>query len=113
MKLEYFLNSADYHLSGSRWWGYHRFDSDWDFISQYSESRLQFLLSAGFIVGFNGLSDPADGVLCLKLNDIEIALCLNSRAKLKVRDILTPLPMGLLSKSQRKWLWVTLYKLYS
>lgn len=103
-----------YYLSGSRWWSYHRPNSDWDYITQYTSNKRDYLLSLGFIEGFNALDDPNDGVLVMRSPDerVEIALCVNARAKLWARNTLSLIPMGQLTKKQRKVLWTKLYNFF-
>lgn len=87
----------DLHLTGSRFFGNAREDSDKDFLGQYSEQNLIDLLREGFEVGSVFLSNRRLREDVFLVNDVQKFL--------RARDLLKKLPLSEYPKSQHGYLW--------
>jgi hypothetical protein len=77
-----------FYLTGSRFFGTAKKDSDWDFFAQDSHSLVQVLIQLGFKV--IALSDYKDknSALILKMDDVHVQLVKDSALKDRAQKIL-------------------------
>lgn len=85
------------HLTGSRFFGNARENSDYDYLGQYTKENLEGLLELGYEVGsvFLFKKDILEDIFLV--NDIE--------AFLKARNFLKNLPLSSYPKEKHGYLW--------
>jgi hypothetical protein len=85
----------DLYLTGSRFFGGFRPDSDHDYIGQYTKEDLEMLLENKYSVGSVFLSKGKE----------DIFLVNNLEKFVKARNILKELPLSNYSKEYHGYLW--------
>lgn len=85
----------DLYLTGSRFFGNPKKDSDHDYLGQYTEENLKLLLEKGYSVGSVFLSKGKE----------DIFLVNNINKFLKARNILKELPLSNFPKEAHGYLW--------
>ena len=85
------------YLTGSRFFGNAREDSDYDYLGQYTKTDLDGLLGIGYEVGSVCLVGPNRSEDIFLVNNVEKFL--------KARNLLKELPLSNYPKEHHGYLW--------
>jgi len=103
----------DFYLTGSRFFGGARADSDWDFFAEYSNEVVSFLLRIGF--RYKPINDYFDSQTVEVLEfgrEIDVQLVSNTAIKNIAQEIMRATKWYTITDTNlRRVVWNELYKL--
>jgi hypothetical protein len=107
------VSSFVFHLTGSRYFGTQREDSDWDFFVDYSAELITWLEDNSFTL--DSTSYKEDPVMCMvyKKENVHIQVVHSAKMKEWIQHLLYPLFRGMKpDKETSKKLWIHATRLY-
>jgi len=111
-------SNQEFYLTGSRFFGTHNENSDWDFFTEDCPEVRKELENLGFVEEQNSYSDDlTNKVYVHQSARIHVQCVKNVWAKTVIQDCIAELSNEIpsflknASKSRKKWLWQTLVNL--
>lgn len=107
------MSKFQFFLTGSRFFGTHTEESDWDFFVQYSQEVEPALINAGFKLETESYATDPNFVKVYKRENVHIQIVRDARHKLRVQHNLIPIMLQIKpTKEQARTLWAMMMKTY-
>lgn len=106
-------SSRDYHLTGSRFFGTAREDSDWDYFVEWDKGVYHELCDFGFVLDHESYAHDPNNVAVFVRDDVHVQVVGNAAIKERIQYQLRPIFTRLNpSKENAKIIWRIAFNLY-